>query len=122
MLSQDDIDDLFAAFGPVRTRSMFGGAGLYADGLMFAVEVDETIFLKADPQLAAELEARGARRFTYEARGRTVNLNFWSLPDDALDAPEDLARLAGVALSFARREADRKAAAPRAGRRKRAAP
>lgn len=118
MLSQDDIDDLFSAFGPVRARPMFGGAGLYADGLMFAIEVDDVIFLKSDVGLAAELEARGARRFIYEAKGRAVKMNFWSLPEDAWDAPEDLARLAHAALAFARREAEKKTRPKAKGRRR----
>ena len=57
MLSQAELDDLFCAFGPVRTRPMFGGGGLYADGLMFAIDVDDCIFLKADRQ-----PCRGTRK------------------------------------------------------------
>ena len=108
MLSQAELDDLFRAFGPVRSRPMFGGAGLYADGLMFAVDVGDCIFLKADTDLAAELESRECRRFAYRARGREVMLNFWSVPEVAMDAPEDMARLAHAALACARRAAEHK--------------
>ena len=53
-------EELFAELG-CRARRMFGGAGLYAEGVMFAMIDDtETIRLKADAELAAELEA--ARR------------------------------------------------------------
>jgi TfoX N-terminal domain len=31
------IQDLLADFGPVSIRHMFGGAGIYADGVMFAI-------------------------------------------------------------------------------------
>lgn len=117
MLSQDELDDLFAAFGKVQARPMFGGAGLYADGLMFAIDTEEGVFLKADPALSATLQARGARRFTYSAKGRTVRLNFWSVPEEAWDAPEDLALLARAALAFARREAERKSKPPGSPRR-----
>lgn len=102
MLSEDEIEDLFAAFGPVRTKRMFGGAGLYADGLMFAVDVGEGIFLKGDAAFGAELEARGARRFTYEAKGRVVRLGFWSVPEDVMDDPDELASLCRRALAVAR--------------------
>lgn len=118
MLTQDELDDLFAAFGKVHARPMFGGAGLYADGLMFAVDVGEGVFFKADEDLAATLEARGGRRFTYLAKGRTVKLNFWSVPEDVWDAPEELALLAHAALAFARREAERKLVTARSPRRK----
>ncbi|WP_245454151.1 TfoX/Sxy family protein [Aquabacter cavernae] len=108
MLSDDEIGDLFAAFGPVRRKRMFGGAGLYADGLMFALETSEGLFLKADAAFGAELEARGAGRFTYEAKGRRVRLGFWSVPEAVLDDPDDLADLSRRALAVARRAAEAK--------------
>ena len=42
------INDLFAPFGPVTVRRMFGGAGIYREGLMFALVFDGAIFLKVD--------------------------------------------------------------------------
>ena len=44
----DYISELFAAFGPVKVRRMFGGAGLFADGMMFGLIDDGVIYLKAD--------------------------------------------------------------------------
>ncbi|OYX84414.1 MAG: hypothetical protein B7Y75_04535, partial [Azorhizobium sp. 35-67-5] len=58
---------------------------------------------------AEELERRGCGRFAYLARGREVKLNFWSVPEDALDAPEEMARLAHAALAYARSVAEQKA-------------
>ncbi|MEW6256811.1 MAG: TfoX/Sxy family protein [Pseudomonadota bacterium] len=110
MLSQEEIDDLFAAFGKVRRRPMFGGAGLYADGLMFAIDTEEGVFLKADTSLSKALEARGSRPFTYPSRGKTIRLGFWSLPENSLDNPEELAELAQNALAVARAAAEAKVA------------
>jgi DNA transformation protein len=36
------VRDLFAEFGAVTIRNMFGGTGIYADGVMFAMLVDGT--------------------------------------------------------------------------------
>lgn len=96
------VADIFAAFGPVRCRRMFGGLGLYADGLMFAIAVDDTIYLKTDAGFAAQLEAEGARIFAYERQGRRVTLGFWSLPEPALDDADAAAELARRALGVAR--------------------
>jgi TfoX N-terminal domain len=46
------LQDLLSDFGPVNIRNMFGGAGVYADGVMFAIVVDDTLYLKADEHLA----------------------------------------------------------------------
>lgn len=110
-MDEETIADLFSAFGPVRPRRMFGGAGLYADGLMFALEIGGELYLKSDAALAADLAARGSAPFSYVAKTgpRTMN-GFWRVPDGALDDAEDLAALARHALEVARAAAREKAA------------
>ena len=44
----DFIRDLFAQFRPVTVKRMFSGAVLYCDGVMFALVVRGTVYLKAD--------------------------------------------------------------------------
>ncbi|MDI4664609.1 TfoX/Sxy family protein [Xanthobacter autotrophicus] len=108
-MDEDTIADLFSAFGDVRTRRMFGGRGLYADGLMFAIEVRGTIYLKADADLAAVLEGRGSAPFSYLANGAVRTMaGFWSVPEAALDDGDDLAMLARHSLALARAAAARK--------------
>ena len=96
------IEDLFAAFGPVRCKRMFGGIGIYADGLMFGLFAFDQIYLKADADFASLLEGEGSRPFQYEARGRTVKLGYWTLPDSAVDDPDAAADFARQALRIAR--------------------
>ena len=47
-MDAEAIRELFAGFGPVVVRRMFGGAGIYAEGTMFALVADGVIYLKAD--------------------------------------------------------------------------
>ncbi|MEQ8405396.1 MAG: TfoX/Sxy family protein [Oceanicaulis sp.] len=78
--------DLFSGLGPVRSRRMFGGAGLYAEEVMFALVADDVIYLKSDEALAAELEARGCGPFIFETKdGGATPMRYWRLPEDALD-------------------------------------
>lgn len=101
-MDEDAIADLFAAFGPVAVRRMFGGAGLYADGLMFALWAGDAFYLKADAALAEDLKGRGSVPFSYVAKGVTRTMGgFWSVPEEALDDAEDLAALARRALFVA---------------------
>lgn len=102
-MEPETIADLFSAFGPVRLRRMFGGAGLYAEGLMFALEADGLLYLKADVAFAADLAARGSAPFSYVAKtGPRTMGSFWRVPEAALDDAEDLAALAHRALAAAR--------------------
>ena len=117
MDNPDELRELFSAFGPVRVRRMFGGAGIFADGLMIALVSDGEIFLKADDATIPALEAEGSRPFVYGAKGRRVVMSYWRLPDRLLDDPEELAQFARAALGAAHRSAA-KGGSKRAGKTK----
>lgn len=87
-MDKDALAEMFAALGPVQVRRMFGGHGIFRDGLMFALETRGTLFVKADAAFSEDLAAQGARPLGYEARGRQVRLPYWTLPDAALDDDE----------------------------------
>ena len=113
------IRDLFAPFGPVTVKRMFGGAGLWAGGLMFGLVFDGAIFLKVDETSIPDFEREGSRPFVYtraKSPGRVgrASLSYWRLPERLYDDPEELAVWAARALAIA----ERKKLAPR-GRSKR---
>jgi len=85
------IQDLLSDFGPVTIRNMFGGAGIYADGVMFAILVDDTLYLKADEVSARAFAAEGKGPFTYRPKDRApIAMSYWEVPERLLDDPEEL--------------------------------
>ncbi|MBY8975784.1 TfoX/Sxy family protein [Rhodobacteraceae bacterium NNCM2] len=117
----EHVRDLFADLGPVSTRRMFGGAGVYIGDAMFALIVDETLFMKADPDLAARYAEAGSGPFVYSTKSgpRTIN-GLMRLPDSALDDAEealDWARQSMVPAEAA--AAEKRAAKPRKAAKKR---
>ena len=114
--------ELFEPLGGVFMKRMFGGLGVYRDGLMFAIVVDDILYFKVDGDTLADFEAEGAQRFSYPMRdGRTANLNFWRAPDRLYDEPEDFLLWSRKAVEVARRaeilKAGKPASAPRSKRR-----
>jgi DNA transformation protein len=102
-VTHDEIADFFAEFGPVATRKMFGGTGVYRDGLMFALEAYGEILLKADAEIVPEFEAAGSRQFIYEGKGKPVAMSYWTVPEEAIDDPERRALWAQKAFQAAAR-------------------
>jgi DNA transformation protein len=90
------------AAGEVSARRMFGGVGLYRDGLFFGLLHDNAVYLKVDEQTRPRFEAAGMRRFSPYADGR-AQFDFFELPGDALEDPERLADWLSEALAVARR-------------------
>jgi DNA transformation protein and related proteins len=121
-LALDDpvhIRELFSAFGPVSVRRMFGGAGLYADGVMFALQTGGEIFLKADDETIPALKAEGSKPFSYQGKRKRVVMSFWRLPNRLLDDPDELAAFARAALAAAHRAAAKKSLRPNSKKQRR---
>ena len=92
------VEEMFETVGPVTIKRMFGGLGIYARGVIIAIETDGEIFLKADATSAPQFEAAGARQWRYDGKGKPVFMPYWSIPDDAFDDPEVMASWVKLAL------------------------
>ncbi len=94
-----EIEEMFQAVGPISIRRMFGGKGIYRDGVIFALELFEEVMLKADEESAPLFEEAGARQWIYQREGKSpVAMPYWSIPDDAYDDPDEMAKW--VRLAF----------------------
>lgn len=96
------LTDQLSGFGPVSIRRMFGGAGVFHHGLMFALIADDTLYLKADDVSEAAFEAEGLGPFTYEAaRGKRTIMSYWQAPERLFDDPDELSAWAARAYEAA---------------------
>ncbi|HBH37312.1 MAG TPA: transcriptional regulator [Curvibacter sp.] len=99
------------ALGQITARTMFGGHGLYCNGLFIAIIASEQLYLKADAQSQPRFEAAGLKRFQYQARGKTVRLMYYEAPTEVYDDARvmtDWGQLALAAAVRARRPARQK--------------
>jgi DNA transformation protein len=97
------VQELLEDWAPVSARRMFGGHGLYHEGLMFAIIMDQRLYLKADEVNRPEFEALGLAPFTYAMKGRDVALSYWAAPDAIFDEPSVAVRWARSAWDAALR-------------------
>ena len=96
------IRDLFAEVGPISTRKMFGGLGIYSEGTIFAVLMsDGDLKLKGAGEMAETFDTEGWERWTYQRDGsdKITAMPYWSLPDALLDDPEEASAWARRALA-----------------------
>ena len=93
---------------------MFGGAGLYADGVMFGLLSRDVIYLKADETTRSAFESEGCEPFSYRAKGgQRASMSYWRMPERLYDDPDELAVWAHQALAVAQRSRDVKAKSKR---------
>jgi DNA transformation protein len=95
------IRELFSSYRNVSVRRMFGGHGVFADGLMFALESDGELYLKADDLTIPKLAAENSEPFVYKAKSREIALSYWKLPERLYDEPDEFAQFARDAFGAA---------------------
>ena len=113
----EHVRELLTPLGEVSFRRMFGGAGVYRHGVMFALIVGDELYIKTDDETEARFRGAGSHPFTFQRKdGVMESMRYLSLPaadgDDA-DAASAWARLGLEAAMRARADAGRK---PRHGK------
>lgn len=99
------VQEVFQQFGPVSIRRMFGGYGIFHEGLMFGLVSRETLYLKTDAGNVSHFDTLGLGAFEYTRKGRTVRLSFHMAPEEILDDPEEAAVWARRSFEAALRSA-----------------
>jgi DNA transformation protein len=114
-MSPDDIRDLFSGFGPVTVRRMFSGAGVFRDGLMFALIARDVIHLKADAATIPAFEREGCGPFSYATKTGERSLpSYWRMPERLYDDADELGEWARAAYAAAvRANAAKRPSTPR---------
>ncbi|MFK7863261.1 MAG: TfoX/Sxy family protein [Pseudohongiellaceae bacterium] len=77
--------DLLQGMGLVYSKSMFGGFGLFLDGLMFGLVADSELYLKVDSENLSEFEELGLQPFTYNKQGKPMNLSYYQAPEESME-------------------------------------
>lgn len=114
--------EMLMPLGPVRVRRMFGGQGLYVDGLFLALIDNGQLFLKSDDINRARFDDAGCAHFTFPKDGETVVTSYRRPPEDALESPPLMLPWARLAMEAALRAANAKAAKAAATAARKSAP
>jgi DNA transformation protein len=99
---RDHVTDLFASFGEIKIKLMFGGAGVYYKDQMFGLLADERIFLKANDGTLGAFEAEKCKPFVFQTKsGELMAMSYIEVPPRLLDDPAELAKWARRAYEVA---------------------
>jgi DNA transformation protein len=96
--------DQLEELGGVVPRAMFGGIGLYRDGLFFGIVAGDVLYLKVDDRTRQRYEAAGMRPFK-PYRHRSGTMQYYAVPVGVLESAE-LAQWARQAVEAARAAAE----------------
>ncbi|MEZ5801429.1 MAG: TfoX/Sxy family protein [Nitratireductor sp.] len=108
------LEDLFSVLPGSSVKRMFGGAGVFRDGLMYALSLDDgRIALKADAETQPQFRAENMEEWSYPYKGGKKSMGYWYMPERLLDEPDELALWARAAFEAAIRADQAKPASQR---------
>jgi DNA transformation protein len=109
--------ELLQPLGPVRVRRMFGGHGIYVDGLFMALVISNQLYLKTDDLSRGHFLAAGCEPFSYSTKtGERQVISYYQPPEETLESPPLMLPWARLAFEAALRAANAKVNKPAAAR------
>ncbi len=112
MTASDDflgyVRDQLSRWGEVNVRRMFGGAGLYRDGMMFGLVADDVVYFKVDDTNRDDYVTAGSAPFQpFPEEGKKTVMSYYEIPPDIMENPAELAVWAQRSLDVQRRKRPR---------------
>jgi DNA transformation protein len=98
----DYVLEQLGELGPVASRAMFGGHGLYLGDQFFAIVFGERLYFKTDEASRADYEARGSEPF--RPNDRQTLTSYWEVPADVVEDREAAVEWAREAVACAAAE------------------
>jgi DNA transformation protein and related proteins len=94
--------DNLTELGGVIPRSMFGGVGLYCDGVFFGIIAADVIYLKVDAANRGDFERAGMQPFNpYPDRAGTMQ--YYAVPLEVVESAPELVAWSRKAVAVAER-------------------
>lgn len=80
------VKDLLADVEGIFSRAMFGGYGLYKDGIIFGIIADDELYLKVDKSNKDRFESFGSHPFEYDGKKhKKIAMSYWVVPEEVLE-------------------------------------
>lgn len=86
------VGDVLANVSGVTSKRMFGGYGLYKDGVIFAIITKESkLYFKVGDSNQKYFEELGSKPFVYEFKqGKKGQMPYWELPQEIMEDSDEV--------------------------------
>jgi DNA transformation protein and related proteins len=103
------VRDLMEHIPHIASRRMFGGYGIYYDGIFFALIAEGALYFKVDVETVGRYTALGSSPFRYSAKDRgQVTLSYYEVPEEIREERETLEEWVEDAVAAAKRSKKKK--------------
>lgn len=86
----DYVVDTLSAFGEIKSKSMFGGHGIYKDGVIVGLIIEDELFFKVDESNKQDYIDHNSSPFSYDRGDKVISMSYWRVPLDILEDSDPL--------------------------------
>ena len=97
----DYMVDKLSGLGDIGSRAMFGGHGIFHEGLMFALISDGVLYFKVDDSNRGMYEKAGSSKFQH-------GISYWEVPTEVFEDMSLLYEWANISIRLAQDKAKKK--------------
>lgn len=84
---------------------MFGGYGIYKDGIIFAIIAYDQLYFKVDDTNKADYEAHDSGPFVYDQGGhKQTTMSYWLVPEEIMENHEKVAEWMEKSVEISRKK------------------
>lgn len=100
--------ELMSGLDGVYAKRMFGGQGVFREGLMFALVANAELYLKVDDGNRDSFTSLDLEAFTVNHRGHTIHMSYYLCPEEAFQDEDSMTKWGTSAWEAAVRQDDAK--------------
>ena len=82
--------ELLSPYGSFTARSMFGGYGIYMNGIIVAIIANDELYFKVDSTNQQQYEELDSTPFSYKTKGKKAVMSYWKVPIEILEEEKQL--------------------------------
>jgi len=87
------LSEVLSGIDGVSSRAMFGGYGIYKEGVIFAIIADEQLYFKVDETNRKDYEQYDSHPFIYsQGKHKSTTMSYWELPADIQEDRGEIAK------------------------------
>ena len=103
------VGDLLAHLPDTSSRAMFGGWGIYENGVIFGIIFDGGLYFKVDDTNRADFERLGSEPFVYaQGNPKPITLSYWRVPEEIMEEKVKLRQWVERSVRVSRRKRKKK--------------
>jgi len=103
------MDEVLAQISGITSRAMFGGYGIYKDGVVFAIIADDQLYFKVNETNKANYEHRDSEPFMYTMpNGKKMAMAYWLLPEEIMEDKRELERWVETSVAISKQTKGKK--------------